>query len=77
MRKLVTVVLSIVAAFALAGCMGAAIPPEQQGMTPEERDLVESLKVQVVQLPDDTSVDCVVLDGVRKGGISCDWERRS
>lgn len=29
--------------------------------------------VQVVQLPDDTSVDCVI----RGYSMSCDWERRS
>lgn len=75
MKKLVALSAGL-ALVALTGC-GAAIPPEQHGMTPEERDDVRALRVVVVQMPDDTSVDCVIINQVNRGGVSCDWERRS
>lgn len=74
-KKLVAVVTGLTL-LGLAGC-SAEVPPEQEGLSYEEQKLTNSLKVRAVQMPDGTSVYCVVLNGFRQGGVSCDWERRS
>lgn len=60
--KKILVVIAVVAAAALAGCA-----------PPNATSAGGGTFVQVVQMPDDTSVDCVT----RGNSMSCDWERRS
>lgn len=70
--KFVTVTLC---ALLLAGCGGGVT--EQAGTEKYNNTHADvprgDLYGQKVNLPSGQTVECVVYDGVRAGGLSCDW----
>jgi hypothetical protein len=63
-----TIITSIISILALAGC-GA-----DTTSTPSPTDLnQDDTKVRVVHLDDGRKVTCVIYEGYKAGGISCDW----
>lgn len=80
MKKILRVsAVLLIGLTALTGCVGGEVPAESSdpaGVTPVEGDerAETTLQVTTVTTPSGDTVECVVLTGYRKGGLSCDWE---
>lgn len=68
-RKLAAVAVALLGLGMLAGCA----PSGDTGVEPTTRQTESRLLVEVVQLPDDSTVDCV---WISQSGVSCDWDTR-
>lgn len=60
MKKIATIVVGLVLAAGLTGCY------------PNGSQTENTLNVEVVKLPDDSTVDCVYSGS----GVDCDWNTR-
>lgn len=77
MKKILRVsAVLLIGLTALTGCVESPAPAETSGVTPVEGDerAETTLQVTTVTTPRGDTVECVVLTGYRKGGLSCDWE---
>ena len=74
MKKILRVsAVLLIGLTALTGCVGS---PVSDGTVPVEGDegAGTTLQVTTVTTPRGDTVECVVLTGYRKAGLSCDWE---
>lgn len=71
MKKNIVIGVALGVVLALTGC-GTTTTPEMESHPIQSQG--NGVFVKVVTLPDDTTVDCVIL---RTKAVTCDWERRS
>lgn len=71
MKKKVWLSAAVLTVLVLAGC-GA----EAQDSSVSENGNPAEISIVEVNMPDGSTVDCVLWDSYREGGIDCDWDRR-
>lgn len=79
MKKILASV-ALVGALVLSGCSyggayGEAQKTDQERQSEEQR--AGNLFEQKVYLSDGRTVTCIIYEDSRKGGLSCDWEKKS
>lgn len=70
--------IAAVAALGLSGCAASSLdngaPPETTEVDSAGAHLSDGLKESKIRLSDGREITCIIYTGIRKGGLSCDWE---
>lgn len=70
---LATVALTAAGVLLLSGCAKVPSEYEDNGPVNYSTTVGNDLTSSIVRLPDGREVVCVVYNGYREGGVSCDW----